>query len=377
MTVFGDANKSDYPLCRKRPKLETLREIPHLRPRTNLIGAVTRIRNNLAFATHEYFQKRGMLYIHTPLITASDCEGAGELFQVTTTLPEPHQKATAIKLTETGQIDYTEDFFKKPSFLTCSGQLNVEFFNGAVGDCYTFGPTFRAEESNTKRHLAEFWMIEPELAFADLKDDMDCAEEYTKYCLKYILLNNKEDLAFIDKFGTKGNTAALTHIVESDFKRITYTEAIKQLQKSYQKAKFEFEPHWGIDLASEHEKFLCEKVYKKPTIVYNYPKGIKAFYMRLNEDNMTVGAMDVLVPRIGELIGGSVREERYDVLVERILESNLKVEDYAQYLDLRKYGTIPHCGFGLGFERLVMLATGMENIRDVIPFPRYPGHADC
>lgn len=343
-----------------------------------LFGAVTRMRNNLAFATHEFFQRRGFNYIHTPLITASDCEGAGEMFQVTTMLPEPSKPFHELPTNEEGStIDYNEDFFKNPAYLTVSGQLNVEHFTCALGDAYTFGPTFRAENSNTKRHLAEFWMIEPELAFADLKDDMDCAEDYTKYCLEYIMKNNAEDLEFLNKNPlTKGVRDRLAHICEAPFERCSYTKAIKLLQEHTQKAKFEFAPHWGIDLQTEHEKYLVDVIFGKPTIVYNYPKDIKAFYMRMNDDGKTVAAMDVLVPGIGELIGGSQREERLSNLDKRLEECNLSPEDYKPYRDLRKFGTVPHSGFGLGFERLVMLATGLENIRDVIPYPRWPGHAE-
>lgn len=348
----------------------------HLRPRTNLIGVVARLRNSLSIATHEFFQKRGFLYVHTPMITASDCEGAGEMFQVTTTLPEKDLPVTEVKTTKDGKVDYSYDFFKKPAFLTVSGQLNVENYCCSLGDVYTFSPTFRAENSHTKKHLAEFWMIEPELAFADLRDDMDCAEEYIKYCINYVLINHRDDLEWLEKNESKRLISNLEHIVKEDFERVTYTEAIKELQKKAKKAKFEVLPEWGVDLQTEHERYLTEKIYKKPTIVYNYPKDIKAFYMRMNEDNLTVAAMDCLVPIIGEIVGGSQREERIDYLEKRIKELNLPLESYWWYLELRKFGTVPHAGFGLGFERLLLLVTGLENIREIIPFPRWPGHAD-
>jgi asparaginyl-tRNA synthetase len=376
MKIFGSCPQGDYPLAKKEHTKEYLREIMHLRPRTNLISVVARIRNSLSIATHEFFQKRGFLYVHTPMITASDCEGAGEMFQVTTVLPDPHLPASELKTLPDGKVDYTKDFFKKPAFLTVSGQLNVETFCCGVGDVYTFSPTFRAEISHTKKHLAEFWMIEPELAFADLRDDMDCAEEYVKYCINYVLTNHMDDLEYLQKNESKGLIKSLQHIVENDFGRVPYTEAIKQLQAKAKKAKFEVLPEWGIDLGTEHERFLTEKIYKKPIFVYNYPKDIKAFYMRSNDDGLTVAAMDCLVPQIGELIGGSQREERLDVLQKRIKEMHLPEENYSWYMELRKFGSVPHAGFGLGFERLLLLVTGIENIRDIIPFPRWPGHAD-
>jgi asparaginyl-tRNA synthetase len=376
LKVFGTCPQGDYPLSKKKHTKEFLREKMHLRPRTNLISIVARLRNSLSFATHEFFQKRGFLYVHTPIITASDCEGAGEMFQVTTTLPDSSLSIDNIPKTNDGKIDYTKDFFKKPSFLTVSGQLNVENYCCGVGDVYTFSPTFRAENSHTKKHLAEFWMIEPELAFADLRDNMDCAEEHIKYCINYVLDNNLSDLEFLEKHESKGLIASLRHIVENDFGRVPYTVAIKELQKKAKKAKFEVLPEWGIDLGTEHERYLTEKIYKKPIIVYNYPKDIKAFYMRLNDDNLTVAAMDCLVPNIGELVGGSQREERLDVLEKRIEDMNLPKENYWWYLELRKYGSVPHAGYGLGFERLLLLVTGLENIREIIPFPRWPGHAD-
>lgn len=376
MKIFGTCPQGENPLPKKKHTKEYLREIMHLRPRTNLIGIVSRIRNSLSIATHEFFQKRGFLYVHTPMITASDCEGAGEMFQVTTVLPDANLPVSSIACTADGKVDYSKDFFKKPSFLTVSGQLNVENYCCGVGDVYTFSPTFRAEVSHTKKHLAEFWMIEPELAFADLRDDMDCAEEYIKYCINYILTNHMDDLEYLEKNESKKLIESLKNIVENDFGRISYTEAIKELQKKAKKAKFDVLPEWGIDLGTEHERFLAEKIFKKPVFVYNYPKDIKAFYMRMNDDNLTVAAMDCLVPIIGELVGGSQREERFDKLESRIKELNLPLESYWWYMDLRKFGTIPHAGFGLGFERLMLLCTGVENIRDVIPFPRWPGHAD-
>jgi asparaginyl-tRNA synthetase len=376
MKIFGTCPQGEYKLPKKKHTKEYLRDIMHLRPRTNLIGAVTRVRNSLAMATHEFFQKRGFLYVHTPIITASDCEGAGEMFQVTTVLPDPSLPAKDIPTTQDGKVDYSKDFFKKPAFLTVSGQINVENFCCGMGDVYTFSPTFRAEVSHTKKHLAEFWMIEPEMAFADLRDDMDCAEEYVKYCISYVMKNNADDLEYLEKFESRTLTKNLKHILDNDFGRVSYTEAIKQLQSKAKKAKFDVAPEWGVDLATEHERFLTEKIYKKPIFVYNYPKDIKAFYMRLNDDNKTVAAMDCLVPVIGELVGGSQREERLDVLESRISECNLPSENYWWYTELRKFGSIPHSGFGLGFERLILLCTGVENIRDIIPFPRWPGHAD-
>lgn len=468
--ILGTCEQGDYPLIKSstKMKLETLREICHLRPRTNTISVVARIRNNLAYATHLFFQNRGFLYIHTPIITGSDCEGAGEMFQVTTLLPKPHEKMTQpITDKTTGLVDYKNDFFGKPSFLTVSGQLAVENYACALSDVYTFGPTFRAEVSHTTRHLAEFWMIEPEICFADIFDDMECAESYLKFCLKYVLDNNADDFAFLEAQIEKGITDRLKNVVENDFKKITYTEAIEILKEAVKKDKKLFAPekvkkekkktdkkkpeggegkkdekkdekkeaadlkdvsdtqntqsnttasqsntlstdsntinihnpteiqvenpnlekkkeevadkrniYWGMDMASEHERYLTETVFKMPTIVYNYPKEIKSFYMRQNEDGKTVAAMDILVPKIGEIIGGSQREERLDVLEKRIAELGMDKKSYWWYLELRKYGSTPHAGFGLGFERLVMMATGLENIRDVIPCPRYPGHSE-
>ena len=450
--IFGTCKQGEYPLMKgkeaKKMKLETLRDICHLRPRTNIISCVTRIRNNLAYATHIYFQNRGFLYIHTPEITSSDCEGAGSMFQVTTLLPEPKKKCE-LKLTKEGLVDYKDDFFSKPTFLTVSGQLEVENFACAMSDVYTFGPTFRAEVSHTSRHLAEFWMIEPEICFADLFDDIECAENYLKFCLKYVLENNKDDLDFLEKMVEKGLQARLKNVVENEFKRLSYTEAIDLLKNAVEKNKKLFvekkeltkeekeqlakekkekaeakkkakaakkaakenkeekteekeeekkeekeeekkeekkdeelkkdDPrniYWGLDLASCHERYLTEEVFKKPVILYNYPKEIKSFYMKQNPDGKTVAAADILVPKIGEIIGGSQREENYEKLVNRMKELDMDVDSYSWYLDLRKYGSVPHAGFGLGFERLVMMATGIENIRDVIPYPRFPGHAD-
>jgi len=499
--ILGTCKQGEYPLMTgkeaKKMKLETLRDICHLRPRTNIISCVTRIRNNLAYATHIYFQERGFLYIHTPEITSSDCEGAGEMFQVTTLLPKPNEKPN-LKLTKDGLIDYKDDFFSKATFLTVSGQLEVENFACSMSDVYTFGPTFRAEVSHTSRHLAEFWMIEPEMCFADLFDDMECAENYLKFCLKYVLENNMDDLEFLEKTTEKGLIERLKNVTESEFKRLSYTEAIdilknavaknkklfvekKELSKEEKEAiakekkakkeakknkkkekegeekkesgekkegeekkeepkpeekKEESKPeekkeepkpeekkeepkpeekkeepkpdekkeepkseekkeepkpeekkeeekkedyrniYWGMDFASVHERYLTEEVFKKPVILYNYPKEIKSFYMKQNLDGKTVAAADILVPRIGEIIGGSQREESYEKLVNRMKELNMDLSLYSWYLDLRKFGTVPHSGFGLGFERLVMMATGIENIRDSIPFPRFPGHAD-
>ena len=437
LEVIGAADSETYPLQKKRHTLEYLRSIAHLRPRTNTIGAVARVRNQLAYATHKFFQEHGFLYANTPIVTASDCEGAGEQFQVTTLLngfaaaaaatPEAIAAAEAaakeqgevvkavkeakkagdaskedvdgavakllslkseaealagaaggasLPKKDDGSIDYSQDFFGKPSYLTVSGQLNGEIMACAVNDIYTFGPTFRAENSNTSRHLAEFWMVEPELAFADLNDDMDCAEAYLKYCLKHVLENCDEDLAFFEKNISKDNLRErLRSVATQEFARITYTEAVDHILNA--KKKFEFPIKWGADLQSEHERYITEEVFKnRPVIVRDYPKDIKAFYMRLNDDNKTVAAMDVLVPRVGELMGGSQREERLDVLERRIEENGLEKESYWWYLDLRRYGSQPHAGFGLGFERLVCYVSGVENIRDAIPFPRYPGSAE-
>lgn len=364
--ILGNA-PTDFVLQKKRHSFEFLRTIAHLRPRTNTFGAVMRVRNSLAFATHKFFQERNFLYLNTPIITSSDCEGAGEMFAVSTLDLENLPRDAS------GKVDYTKDFFGKKSFLTVSGQLNGEAYALALSDIYTFGPTFRAENSNTSRHLAEFWMIEPEMAFADLKDDMDLADAYLKYLVKYILNNNVEDLEFFNSFVSNGLLEKLNLVLETPTVRVSYTDAISILEKS--NAPFIYPVKWGIDLQSEHERFLAEVHFKGPVIVYNYPKEIKSFYMRRNSDGKTVAAMDFLVPGIGELIGGSQREERLDILSETIKAQGLDIANYEWYLDLRRYGSAPHAGFGLGFERLVQYCTGMENIRDVIPFPRYPQHA--
>ena len=354
----------DFPLQKKKHTDEYLRTIAHLRPRTNKYGAAFRVRSELSFAIHKFFNDRGFRYVHTPIITGSDCEGAGEMFQVTTL-----DLNNVPKLPD-GSVDYSKDFFGKAAHLTVSGQLNGEMYALGLGDIYTFGPTFRAENSNTPRHAAEFWMIEPEMAFADIYDDMDLAEDMVRTCVKHVMDKCPDDLALFDKFVEPGLIAKLQNIVDNGFARITYAEAIDIMKKSGH--KFEYEPEFGIDMQTEHERYLAETHFKRPVIVRDYPKEIKAFYMRLNDDGRTVAAMDVLVPGIGEMIGGSQREERYDVLVQKIKEMGMKVEDYAWYLDSRKYGSVPHAGFGLGFERMMMLVTGIGNIRDVIPFPRTP-----
>lgn len=354
----------DYPLQKKKHSDEYLRTIAHLRPRTNKYGAAFRIRSELSFAIHKFFHERGFRYVHTPIITSSDCEGAGEMFQVTTL------DLNNLPKTPDGKVDYSQDFFGKEARLTVSGQLNGEMYATALGDIYTFGPTFRAENSNTPRHAAEFWMIEPEMAFADIYDDMDLAEDMVRYCVKHIMQNCSEDLELFEKFVDPTLKQTLENIAHNEFARITYTEAIDIMKKSGK--NFEYKPEYGIDLQTEHERFLAEEHFKKPVIVRDYPKEIKAFYMRLNDDGKTVAAMDVLVPRIGELIGGSQREERYDVLVKKIHDMGMHEDDYSWYLDSRKYGSVPHAGFGLGFERMMMLVTGIANIRDVLPFPRTP-----
>lgn len=366
--IIGHSDPEVYPLQKKRHSFEFLRSIAHLRPRTNTLGAVMRVRNALAFATHKFFQERSFLYVQTPIITGSDCEGAGEMFQVTTLdLKNPPK-------TPDGKIDFKQDFFGKPAYLTVSGQLNGEAYACALSDIYTFGPTFRAENSNTSRHLAEFWMIEPEMAFAELTDNMDCVEAYLKYILDYLLKNCSEDMHFFDKYISNGLLERLQQIVETPFERATYTYAVRVLEKA--EKTFEFPIKWGLDLQSEHERYLAEEFFGKPVIITDYPKEIKAFYMKENSDGKTVAAMDVLVPKVGEIVGGSQREDRLDVLERKIKQMGLSPEDYWWYLELRKYGSVPHAGFGAGFERLVRFATGMENIRDVIPFPRYPGNAD-
>ena len=352
----------DFPIQPKRHSMEYLRTVTHLRPRTNTFQAVFRVRSVIAYAIHKFFQERGFVYVHTPLITGSDCEGAGEMFQVTTLDMNNPPK------TDDGKIDYSQDFFNKPTNLTVSGQLNGETFAMAFRDIYTFGPTFRAENSNTTRHAAEFWMIEPEIAFADLSDDMRMAEDMIKFVIAYTLENAPEEMAFFNQFVDQGLLERLNHVMTSDFGRVTYTEAIEILQKHND--QFDYKVFWGCDLQTEHERFLTEQVYKRPVFVTDYPKEIKAFYMKLNPDGKTVAAMDCLVPGIGEIIGGSQREDNYDVLLSRMNELGLKPEDYKFYLDLRKYGSARHAGFGLGFERCVMYLTGMSNIRDVLPFPR-------
>lgn len=435
----GEVDAAAYPLPKTRITLETLRDFVHLRARTNTIGAVARIRHQLAFATHSFFDENGFLYIHTPIITTSDCEGAGEMFQVTSLFsqaekvekelrenPAPSEadieaaklvvkekgdavaqlkaaKASKQEITsavselhkakenvsrleersklkpgiphkDDGTVAFENDFFKRQAFLTVSGQLQVETYACALSSVYTFGPTFRAENSHTSRHLAEFWMVEPEIAFANLQDDMNCAESYVQYLCKWLLKHCREDMEFMVKNYDKTAIERLELVSSTPFERISYTKAVEILKGTDK--KFENKVEWGIDLASEHERYLTEVIFKKPVIVYNYPKGIKAFYMRLNDDQKTVAAMDVLVPKVGELIGGSQREERLDVLKERILAADLPLEPYEWYLDLRRFGSVKHSGFGLGFERMILFATGIDNIRDVIPFPRYPGRAD-
>lgn len=379
--VIGEANGETYPLQKKGHTFEFLREIAHLRPRTNAFGAIGRMRNQMSYAVHTFFQERGFNYVHTPIITASDSEGAGEMFQVTTLDLE--------KIAETGitagakgmlpekaanLVDYSKDFFGKRVSLTVTGQLEAETWATALSRVYTFGPTFRAENSNTPRHLAEFWMIEPEMAFWDLDDTMDLAEDFVKYLLNWALTKCTEDMAFFNDRIQKGLIDTLSAVVNSDFARISYTDAIIKLEKN--NANFEFKAFWGCDLQTEHERYLTEEAYKNPVMVFDYPKGIKAFYMKLNDDGKTVRGVDLLVPGIGELIGGSQREEDHDKLVNRITAMGLNPDDYWWYLDLRKYGTVPHSGFGLGFERLLRYVTGMANLRDVIPFPRAPKQAD-
>lgn len=367
MSVLGWVDDPEtYPIAKKRHSFEYLRSVAHLRPRTNAIGAVTRVRSQLANSIHNYFHTNGFNWVNTPLITASDCEGAGEMFRVSTL------DTANLPLNDKQEVDYSQDFFGQETFLTVSGQLNVEAYCLAMSKVYTFGPTFRAENSNTTRHLAEFWMVEPEIAFADLNDDMALAEDFLRHVIKSALDNNQEDLGFFNQFIEKGLVERLEHVANSSFERIDYTDAIEILQKC--KQKFEFPVTWGMDLQSEHERYLSEQYVGKPTIVYNYPKDIKAFYMRLNDDNKTVAAMDVLAPGIGEIIGGSQREDRIDVLDSRLAEQGM-TGHLDWYRDLRRYGTVPHAGFGLGFERLLNYVTGMDNIRDVIPYPRTPKNA--
>ena len=368
LELYGTADPTSYPLQKKGHTLEYLREIAHLRPRSNFFGAILRVRSALAFAIHKFFNERGFYYLHTPLITASDCEGAGAMFQVTTldlnNLPKDDE----------GKVDYSKDFFGKPTALTVSGQLEGELGATALGQIYTFGPTFRAENSNTPRHLSEFWMIEPEMAFYDITDNMDLAEEFLKYCISYALEHCGDDIRFLEERFDEGLTERLKFVVENDFIRLPYTEGVKILEESGK--KFEFPVHWGTDLQSEHERYLVEEHFKKPVILTDYPKEIKAFYMKQNEDGKTVRAMDVLFPHIGEIIGGSEREADYDKLYARIQELGIPMKDMWWYLDTRRFGTVPHSGFGLGFERLVLFVTGMTNIRDVIPFQRTPGKAE-
>lgn len=384
--LLGTSDPEKYPLqLKNRPSLEYLREIAHLRFRTNTFGAVFRVRHSLAYAVHKFFNDKGFVYLHTPIITASDAEGAGEMFRVTT-LPFDNPPRN-----EDGSINYKEDFFGRSTNLTVSGQLEGELGATALGEIYTFGPTFRAENSNTARHLAEFWMIEPEVAFNDLTDNMDLAEEFVQYLIKYALDNNREDLDFLaqrladeekqkpmNERGEMGLIEKLEFVINNKFERITYTQAIDILLDSpaYKKKKFQYEVSWGMDMQSEHERYLVEKHFKKPVIVTDYPKDIKSFYMRMNDDGKTVAAMDILAPGIGEIVGGSQREERYDMLVKRMEEMHVPVDEMQWFLDTRRYGTVPHAGFGLGFERIVQFVTGMGNIRDVIPFPRTPKNAE-
>ena len=367
ITLEG-ASTPDYPLQKKRHTLEYLRTIAHLRPRTNTFEAVFRVRSVCAYAIHKFFNERGFAYVHTPLITASDCEGAGEMFRVTTLDPKNPP------LTGDGEVDFSQDFFGKATSLTVSGQLEAECMAMALGNVYTFGPTFRAEKSYTARHAAEFWMVEPEMAFADLNDDMRVAQDMVKFVIRYVLENCPDEMAFFNNFYDKGLVERLTALVDAEFAHVTYTEAIKLLEPHND--QFDYKVYWGVDLQTEHERFLTEQVFKKPVFVTDYPREIKAFYMRLNDDGKTVAAMDMLVPGIGELIGGSQREERLDVLMQSLEFFHLNPEDYSWYLDLRRYGGTTHCGFGLGFERMVMYLTGIGNIRDVLPFPRTTGSAE-
>ncbi len=367
VTVYGLADPDEYPLQKKRISFEKLRDIAHLRPRTNTFGAIARVRNALAYATHKFYQERDFLYLHTPMITSSDAEGAGEMFQVTTLDVGAPPRLD-------GEVDYSQDFFGKPTYLTVSGQLSAETYASALDRVYTFGPTFRAENSNTRRHLAEFWMIEPEIAFADLSDNADLAEDYIRYMFQFVIENCQDDLEFFDKWVQEGLLDRINTLATSEFRRITYTEAVAALEKA--DTSFEFPVGWGSDLQSEHERYLTEVVFDQPVVVVDYPKDIKAFYMRRNDDGKTVAAMDVLLPGVGEIVGGSQREERHDVLLESIREKGLPEEEYWWYLDLRRFGTVPHAGFGLGFGRMVQFTTGMQNIRDVIPFPRTPKSAE-
>ncbi len=366
--IVEGSSSPDFPLQKKRHSFEYLRTIAHLRPRTNTFAAVFRVRSVAAFALHKFFNDRNFVYVHTPIITGSDCEGAGEMFRLTTL------NLNDLPCNDQGEINYQEDFFCKETFLTVSGQLNVEGYAQSLRNVYTFGPTFRAENSNTSRHASEFWMVEPEMAFADINDNMKIGEEMLKSLISYVMEKCPEEMEFFNKYVDKGLFKRLDNVVNSDFKCLTYTEAIDILEKA--PVTFEYPVKWGIDLQSEHERYITEKVFKQPVYVINYPKEIKAFYMRLNDDHKTVAAMDLLVPGIGEIIGGSEREDRYEVLVQRIQEMGLDVEDYSWYLDLRKYGSTRHSGYGLGFERAIMYLTGIANIRDVIPFPRTPRSAE-
>ena len=368
LEIYGSADPETYPLQKKGHTLEFLREKAHLRPRTATFGAILRVRSALAFAIHKFFQERGFFYLNTPLITESDCEGAGAMFQVTTLDLEK------LPRTEDGKVDYSKDFFGKPTALTVSGQLEGELGATALGAIYTFGPTFRAENSNTPRHLSEFWMVEPEIAFYDITDNMDLAEEFVKYCIRYALDHCRDDIEFLAEHFDKELIDRLEFVLNNDFVRLTYTEGVEILKASGK--KFEFPVDWGTDLQSEHERYLVEQHFKRPVILTDYPRDIKAFYMKQNEDGKTVRAMDVLFPQIGEIIGGSEREADYDKLLKRIEELNIPMKDMWWYLDTRRFGTVPHSGFGLGFERLVLFVTGMTNIRDVIPFPRTPNNAE-
>jgi asparaginyl-tRNA synthetase len=366
--LYGTADAGSYPLQKKGHSLEFLREISHLRVRSNTFGAAFRVRNALTHAIHTFFQEREFIYVQTPIITTSDCEGAGQMFTVTTLNLRDVPRAAA------DSIDWQQDFFGRPAYLTVSGQLEAEIFALGFSKVYTFGPTFRAENSNTPRHLAEFWMVEPEMAFYDLQDDMGLAEEFLKYIIRYVLEHCREDLEFFNQFIEKSVLATLEEVADADFAQISYTDAVREIQQA--KRAWEFPVQWGSDLQTEHERFLSEEVFRKPVIVTDYPKDIKAFYMRVNDDQRTVRAMDILVPRVGEIIGGSQREERYDVLAARMQESGLDEKAYWWYFDLRRFGSAPHSGFGLGLERMMMYLTGLKNIRDVIPFPRTPGNAE-
>jgi asparaginyl-tRNA synthetase len=375
VTLHGTADVETYPLQKKGHSMEFLRTIAHLRPRTNTFGAIARVRNCVCNSIHQFFQERGFLYVHTPIITASDCEGAGAMFQVTTLLGKtPAKRLAADGTSATTDVDFAHDFFTRPAYLTVSGQLEAETFACALGKTYTFGPTFRAENSNTPRHLAEFWMVEPEVAFCDLFGDMELAEGLLKHIFRDVLEKCPEDMQFFNQRIDKTVLETIEHILQSQFLRLSYTEAVEILNRSGQ--PFEFPTAWGNDLQAEHERYLTEKHFRQPVILYDYPRTIKPFYMRLNDDGRTVRAMDVLVPKVGEIIGGSQREERLDVLEARMKEQDLDPESYWWYLDLRRYGTVPHAGFGLGLERVLQFITGMQNIRDVIPFPRTPGNAE-